>query len=70
MYIQKAATVGPDKPAIPGRRCFELISSHQQGILITCLAHHPVYSHKVNQNACGSEASELMSLLDQFESGK
>ena len=26
--------------AIPGQRCFELISSHQQGICKACLAHH------------------------------
>ena len=30
--ISKAVMVGPDKPAIPGQHCFELISSHQQGI--------------------------------------
>ena len=35
-YTEKAVTVGPDKLAIPGRRCFELVtcSSHQQGIYV------------------------------------
>ena len=28
------------KPLICGQHCFELVSSHQQGIHITCLAHH------------------------------
>ena len=37
---KKAALVGPDKPAIPGQCCFKLVSSHQQGMCITCLAHH------------------------------
>ena len=37
MYIKKTYLVGS---AIPGQRCFELISSHQQGIRATCLAHH------------------------------
>ena len=33
--------VGPDKPAIPEQWLFQACSSHQQGIHITCLAHHP-----------------------------
>ena len=32
--------------------CFELVSSHQQGIHITFLAHPRQDIHKVNQNAC------------------
>ena len=42
-FIEKNPTimVGPDKPAIVGRCCFELVISHHQGIRITCLAHHP-----------------------------
>ena len=34
MYMKKAVMVGPDKPAIPGRCCFELVGSHQQGIFL------------------------------------
>ena len=46
--MYKAVKVGSDKPAIPGQCCFELVTSisHQQGICITCLAHHLVYIHK------------------------
>ena len=40
LYIHEKIMVGPDKPAIPGQRCFELVSSHQQGIRMTCPAHH------------------------------
>ena len=37
---------GARQAVIPGQRCFELVSSHQQGIRITCLAHHPaLYTH-------------------------
>ena len=41
LYMEKFVMVGPDKPAIPVQRCFGLVSSHQQGIRVTCLAHHP-----------------------------
>ena len=38
--------VGLDKPAILDSGCFELVSSHWQGIRMTCLAHHPaLYTH-------------------------
>ena len=40
MYMKNHVMVGPDKPVIPGQRCFEQVSSQQQGICITCLAHH------------------------------
>ena len=29
-----------DKPAVLQQCCFELVSSHQQGIRVICLAHH------------------------------
>ena len=38
---KKTYLVGPDNDiAIPGQRCFELISSHQQGVRTACPAHH------------------------------
>ena len=47
--------------AIPGQRCFELISSHQQGIYTHSLSSAPpVYIQWVHQNASGSVVSELM----------
>ena len=39
--IKRAVMVEPDKPAIPGQWLFRAVSSHQQGIHTTCLAHHP-----------------------------
>ena len=39
--LKKFVVIGPDKPAIAGQ---QLVSSHQQGIHITCLAHHPAFS--------------------------
>ena len=44
--MNKIVMVGPNKPAIPGQHCFELVSSHQQGIRMTCLAH--MYIHTIN----------------------
>ena len=32
VLMKKAVMVGPDKPVIPGQRCFELVRSHQQGL--------------------------------------
>ena len=36
--------MGQDKPVIPGQ-LFDLVSSHQWEICITCLAHHQLYSY-------------------------
>ena len=55
IHMKKAVTVGSDKPVVPGQRCLEFVSSHRQGLRII-LVHHPLYIHKVNQNACGSVA--------------
>ena len=64
--------VGPDKQRSLDSGGFELVSSHQQGIRITCLAHHPalymymyihLYIHMVIQKACGSVTSELMRFI-------
>ena len=44
-------------------------SSHQQGIRITCLAQHPIYVHKLNQNACGSETYILSVSQNHKHSG-
>ena len=42
-----------------------LVSSQQGIICITFLAHHPaIIIHKVIQNACGSETSEIHQPLD------
>ena len=50
--------------AIPGQRCFELISSRQQGICTACLAHHRfIYIRRVHQNTSGSVVSELMRFI-------
>ena len=53
--------VGPDKPAIPVQRCFELVSSHQQGICITCLGTHVHVSigmlHWYPVTSCTSEGA-------------
>ena len=66
VHEKNTVKVGPDKPAIPGQRCFELVSSHQQGIHIhvTCLAHHPALDTQGEPECCGSEASELISLFN------
>ena len=32
--MKNLVMVGPDKQAIPVQRCFELVSSHQQGIRV------------------------------------
>ena len=51
MYMKKAVMVGPDKPSLDSG-CFELISSHQQGMAIACLdTHTQLYLHKVNHDA-------------------
>ena len=46
--------------AIPGQRCFEHISSHQQGIRTGCQARHLFIYTEGSQNTSGSAVSELM----------
>ena len=46
--------------------CFELVSSHQQGIHITCLAHHPALYTPGEPECCGSVTSELMRFISHF----
>ena len=41
MHVYYALVVGLDKPAIPGRGCFKLFSSRQQGTCTIFLAHDP-----------------------------
>ena len=45
--------------AIPGQQPCCMCSSRQPGMSKTCLAHHQLYTHKVNHNDCGSVTSEL-----------
>ena len=40
--------------------CFELVSSHQQGIRITCLTHHPALYTQGKPECCSSELISLM----------
>ena len=40
--------------AIPGQHCFQLISSHQQGIRNSLSSTPPVYIYKAHQNTSGS----------------
>ena len=49
MYMKNTVMVGPDKPGIPGQWLFRAVSSYQQGMRATYLAHHP--ASKVNNNA-------------------
>ena len=41
MYMKNHCHGGARQAAISGQRCFELVSSHQQRIRITCVAHYP-----------------------------
>ena len=43
--------------------CFELISSHQQGIHNSLSSTPPVYIHKAHQNTSGSAVAELMRFI-------
>ena len=49
--------------AIPGQRCFKLISSHQQGIRNSLSSTAPVYIRKAHQNTSSSAVSELMRFI-------
>ena len=40
IHVHEKNVSGGARQAIPGQHCFELISSHQQGIRTACLAHH------------------------------
>ena len=62
--------VGPDKPAIPGQHCFEFVSSCQQGIRITCLAHNHVHVYiDSNLDTLRTEGSVPISEVDILISG-
>ena len=59
MYMKETISGGARQAiAIPGQRCFELISSHQQGIRTACLVHHRLYT-RAHQNTIGSVVSEI-----------
>ena len=49
---------------IPGQRCFELISSHQQGIRTACLAHHRfIYAHQYTCTTCTYVSNALCNIV-------
>ena len=41
VYRKKTLSWWARQASDPGQCCFEFVSSHQQGIPITCLAHYP-----------------------------
>ena len=66
VHKKKTYLVGPDKlyKWSLGQRCFELISSHQQGILSSLSSTPPVYYIcRVHRNTSGSGGSELMRFI-------
>ena len=67
---RKRYLVGPEKQQSLDR-CFELVSSHQQGICIYSLSGTPsLYMPKMHQNACVSMALELLSFTISLPTNK